>query len=137
MGSRGPVPKRSSERIRRNKDEADIDNVEMIGQVEIPELGMDDPHPLIVDFYESLKDSGQSKFYEPSDWQFARVTLHFLNEQIKYKTSGHMMAVISSMLTNLLVTEGDRRRVRLEVEREQAKATVIDVADRFREMLSQ
>ncbi|ONI88222.1 hypothetical protein ALI144C_07155 [Actinosynnema sp. ALI-1.44] len=51
-----------------------------MGPVDVPELGLDEPHPLIVDFYESLKHSAQSQFYEPSDWQFARFTLHFADQ---------------------------------------------------------
>ena len=132
----GPVPKRSEERIRRNKDEVEIDTIEMIGSVDVPELSLEDPHPLIADFYESLKDSGQSKFYEPSDWQQARIVCHFLDRLVKSsKPSGQMLAVIHSMLTDLLVSEGARRRVRLEIEREAAKSTVIDAAKLFREAM--
>jgi hypothetical protein len=43
------------------------------------------------------------------------------------------------MLTDLLVSEGARRRVRLEVERssESEGAAVLEVADLFRQRLSQ
>jgi hypothetical protein len=40
------------------------------------------------------------------------------------------------MLTDLLLTEGARRRVRLEVERNQSEAAVLDVADMFRARLA-
>lgn len=130
----GPVPKRSDQRVRRNKDEVPIEKVTAIGEVEIPELDLEDPHPLIADFYESLKDSAQSEFYEPSDWQQARLTCHFLDRQVKSsKPSGQMLAVLHSMMTDLLVTEGARRRVRLEIEREQAKGQLIDLAEMFRQ----
>ena len=132
----GPVPKRSEERIRRNVDVVETDTVEMIGPVEVPELGLVDPHPLISDLYASLADSGQSKYYEPSDWEFARILCHFLDRQVKSsKPSGQLIAVLHSMMTDLLIAEGARRRVRLEIERESAKAQIYDVADRFREML--
>lgn len=135
--TRGPVPKRSDQRVRRNKDEVDLDTVEMIGPVEIPELDLEDPHPLIVDFYESLKDSGQSKYYEPSDWAHARIVCHFLDRQVKSgKPSGQMLAVLHSMMTDLLVSEGARRRVRLEIEREQQKAQIFDAAELFRDAMS-
>lgn len=137
MGSRGPVPKRSEERVRRNVEDAPVEKLHVQGEVEPPELGLADPHPMIVDFYESLKESAQSRFYEPSDWQFARVTMHFLDQQVKSsRPSGQTLATLSSMLTELLVSEGARRRVRLEVERNQAEAKVLDVADRFRELLA-
>lgn len=137
MGTRGPVPKRSEERIRRNKDEGPVETIEIVGEFPVPELGFDDPHPMIVDFYESLKDSGQSRFYEPSDWQHARIVCHFLDGQIKSsRPSGQMLATLHSMMTDLLISEGARRRVRLEIEREQAKNNVIDVAQMFRDRLA-
>lgn len=135
-GKGGPVPKRSDERIRRNKPETPVEKIEIQGDVVAPGLGLVDPHPMIVDFYASLRDSAQAKFYEPSDWQFARVTMHFLDQQVKSsRPSGQTLATLSSMLTELLVSEGSRRRVRLEVERNQVEAQVFDVADRFKQML--
>lgn len=136
MGTRGPIPKRSDERIRRNKDDVEITKIEASGPVDQPELGLDDPHPMIVDFWHSLADSAQSKFYEPSDWQFARFTLHFANQLVKSgRPSSQLLAAVNSSLTNLLVSEGDRRRVRLEVEREQAQGQVIDIAEMFRDQM--
>jgi len=138
MGTRGPVPKRSDERIRRNKDEVPIEKVEAIGPVEIPELGFDNPHPVVVDLYRSLSESAQSQFYEPSDWQYARFALHFANRLLKSpKPSGQMLASVNQMLTDLLVSEGSRRRVRLEVERNQAEGDVIDIAAHFRQAMQQ
>lgn len=137
MGERGPVPKRSEDRIRRNKDEAPVEKLDIQGPVDVPDLGIENPHPMITDFYASLRDSAQSRFYEPSDWQFARVTMHFLNQQIKSsRPSGQTLATLSSMLTELLVSEGSRRRVRLEIERNKAEAEVFDVADRFKKMFN-
>lgn len=137
-GRSGPVPKRSEERIRRNKEYQDIDRVDMVGDVEVPQLGIPDAHPMIVDFYESLKQSGQAKYYEPSDWQFARYTMHFADRLVKSgKPSSQMLAAVNNALQDLLVSEGQRRRVRMEVEREQAKGEVVDVAAMFRERMEQ
>lgn len=134
----GPVPKRSEERIRRNKEETPVDKVEVEGEVDVPPLDFPDPHPMIQDFYDSLALSGQAKFYEPSDWQFARVTCHFLDQLIKSsRPSGQLLATVSSMLTEMLVNEGSRRRVRLEIEREQQKTELSTVSDLFAERLSQ
>lgn len=133
----GPVPKRSEERIRRNKPEVEITKIETEGTVPVPPLDIDDPHPMIEDFYESLKDSAQTRFYEPSDWQFARFTLHFCNQLVKSgRPSAQMLAAVNSNLTEMLVSEGARRRVRMEVEREQAKTQVLDVAAHFREAMN-
>ena len=138
MGARGPVPKRSDQRVRRNKPETPVDTVEAIGVVPVPELGFDDPHPLTVDLYTSLAQSAQSRYYEPSDYNVARAVLHFMDKQFKAdRPSGQMVTALFSQLTDLLVTEGARRRVRLEVERAQAGGDLIDVADLFRARLAE
>lgn len=138
MGARGPVPKRSDQRVRRNKAETPIEKVEYIGAVEIPPLNFDDPHPLTKDLYESLGQSAQARYYEPSDYQLARSVLHFLDQQFKSgRPSGQMIAALFSQLTDLLVSEGARRRCRLEVERAQAGGDLIDVADIFRKRLAE
>lgn len=138
MGTRGPIPARSDMRVRRNKPDVPIETVEAIGLVEIPDLDMDDPHPLTLEIYLSLRESAQSRFYEPSDWAYAKFTLHFADQLLKSpRPSGQMLATVQTMFSELLVSEGSRRRVRLEVERSQSGGDVLDVADMFRQRLSQ
>lgn len=138
MGTRGPIPKRSEERIRRNKLEVPIDKVPAIGPVDVPELGFIDPHPLVIDLYRSMSESAQAKYFEPSDWQYAKFTLHFADQLLKSpRPSSQLLAAVNSMLTDLLVSEGSRRRVRLEIERSESGGDVLDVADLFRQRLSQ
>lgn len=137
MGERGPIPARSDQRVRRNQDGGPIEKVSIIGPVDVPELDIVRPHPLVVDLYEALKTSGQAKFYEPSDWQYARLAMHFVNKLVRNsKPSAVMLSSVNAMLTPLLMTEGERRRVRLEVERNQAQGDLIDVADMFRQELA-
>lgn len=136
MGTRGPVPKRSDQRIRRNKDDAGpVEKITTAGTVDVPALGIDNPHPIITDLYESLAESAQARYYEPSDWAFARYTLHFADRLIKSnRPSSQMLAAVNSALTELLVSEGARRRVRLEVERDQdVPGDVVDLAEMFRQ----
>lgn len=143
MGTRGPVRKRDDQRVRRNKPEVPTETISVIGKVEVPDLDLQDyhgipAHPIVQDFYRSLADSAQSRFYEPSDWQLARVAMHFLNQQLySGKPNGQLLTTVNQMLTGLLVSEGDRRRVQLEVERNQGAgdADVLDVADMFRQRL--
>lgn len=138
MGSRGPVPKRSDQRVRRNKPDVAIEKVQSIGVVPVPPLMVEDPHPATEFWYESLRESAQAQFYQPSDWAFAQVLAIKLDHELKYaRGSAQMMAVIQSMMTDLLVTEGSRRRARIEVERAQAGGDVLDVADMFRRRLSE
>ena len=134
----GPVPKRSDQRIRRNKDNGTVEKLDAIGKVAAPELNFVDPHSLIVDLFDSLKDSAQSRYYEPSDWQYAKFALHFADVLLKSaRPSAQLLASVNQMLTDLLVSEGSRRRVRLEIERSDSGGDVLDVADLFRQRLSQ
>lgn len=133
----GPIPKRSEERIRRNKVEG-LEKVAVIGTVRRPPLDMPDAHPVTVDLYRSLSDSAQSRFYEPSDWQYAKFCMHFVDNILKQgRPSAQLLAAVQTMLADLLVSEGARRRVRLEIERSESGGDVLDVADLFRQRLAQ
>lgn len=140
MGVRGPVPNRSDQLVRRNKPEVPVEKLAVIGPVKVPPLDFVDPHPLVWDLYQSLRDSAQSKYYEPSDWQYARLCLHFADQLLKSsRPSAQLLVTVNQMLSSLLVSEGDRRRVRLEVERNQESGggEVLQVADLFRQRLMQ
>lgn len=135
MGARGPVPLRSSERSR-NSRQPEITTIEKNGRVEQPLLGFDDPHPIIRDMWFAMADSAQSEWYEPSDWEYARFTLHFADQLLKNsRPSAQMFAGITSALGDLLVSEGARRRLRLEIERDQSKTDIIDISEMFRERI--
>lgn len=132
----GPVPKRSEERIRRNKPETPITKIEVDGPARQPDLGMDDPHPIIKEFWESMGQSGQAQYYEPTDWSYAKFTLHFADQLLKSsRPSAQLLQGVNSALGDLLVSEGSRRRVRMEVERNQAKADVVDLQEMFMERM--
>ena len=119
----GPIPKRSEERIRRNKVEVPVEKVVAEGEVIIPELNLRDCHPIVWDLYDAMKASAQSKFFEPSDWQYARLQLHLLNRELtKAYASAQMIGIINAALGELLVSEGIRRRLRLETSRAQPGA---------------
>jgi hypothetical protein len=141
MADKGPVRKRDEQRIRRNKDEVETETVTEIGPVEIPELGIPDAHPFVTEMYESMKKSGQRKFFEPTDWSQAKITLHFLNKLLwSPKPSAQQLANVVSMLGNLLVTEGDRRRARVEVERKEGPAggaEVKPITDAYMQIFAQ
>lgn len=117
----------------------------------IPDLGLENPHPFVVDMYESIRQSAQSRYYEPSDWQFARLTMYALNEELnavymtgdnagRKKPLGVMkLQVLNQMMSTLLLTEGDRRRVRMEIERNPGPTAeggkVLTMADHFAQAL--
>lgn len=120
MGTRGPVPKRDSERRRRNAPDVETTKVEMTGEVEAPDI---DPtwHEIAKDWYKSLRDSGQSKYFEPSDWAAARLVAHDLTRHLNSRRpSSQWFAALWSGMADLLTTEGARRRVRMEIDRKPA-----------------
>src|SRR5690606_32668136 len=97
LGSRGPAPKRSAERRRRNKD-SQVESVEVVGAVEVPDP-LDHWHPLATAWYESLIGSGQSRFFEPSDWAQARYIAEAITRNLEADrfSSELFKAVLSGM----------------------------------------
>ena len=124
----GPVPKRDDERIRRNTPDVETDKLEIEGDVVVPPLNLPfEPHPMVQDFYDSLVISGQSKFYEPSDWEYARLVCFIMQTIVTSpRPSSEMFKALQTAMSNLLVTEGDRRRLRLEIARSEKKAETED-----------
>lgn len=118
MGSRGPTPKRSSERRRRNKESKPQKATVKGATVARPRVSSH-WHPIAKSWFTSLAESGQAQFYEPSDWQAARYVAETMTRHMEMeKPSAQLFAGIWSAMSELLTTEGARRRVRLEIERE-------------------
>lgn len=127
MGRTGPVPNREDDLARpRERKGADAVPVTKGEQrpVTIPDA---DPewHAIAKMLWESLRTSGQSDFYQNSDWAFAYSLCEDLSvykspqtsiDGRQYtKRSGQMLQAIYSAMSNLLVTEADRRRIRIEL----------------------
>lgn len=121
----GPVPKRSEERRRRNKD-VEIDQVASGTDLPCqPPEPSEEWHPIARNWYLSLAESGQAIFYEPSDWMTAFYVTEAMSRSLfsGERFSGHLFGSIITAASNLLVTEGDRRRLRLELTRAEIKDT--------------
>lgn len=114
-GRGGPVPKRSEERVRRNKVETST--ILMIGDVEVPEPD-EAWHPIAVQWYRSLAKSGQAKYFEPSDWAAAQLLAQQMTRMCAMRrASATMLAAVWAGMGDLLTTEAERRRVRIEIVR--------------------
>lgn len=121
MGTRGPAPARSDQRRRRNEPGTPVSQVEQTGEVEIPEP-IDSWHPTAAAWYASLAQSAQSRFYEPSDWQNAHYCAGLMSQTLtEEKVNAQLVSQVRGLMTDLLVTEGARRRVGLEVVRKPAE----------------
>lgn len=91
-------------------------------------------HPVARDWYRSLADSAQSSFYEPSDWATAKVAAMVLSNSLTIlaeggRGAGTLLERWQMVATELLTTEGARRRARLEIERALDEGAGEDVAD--------
>lgn len=161
----GPVGKRDSERRRRNKpviETTTVDIADLISQdVLLPEADPD-WEPLTHSYWESFARSGQAVFYEPSDWMTAYMLMEVLDRHLKPQDirtgeirpaqqeggeveyvftpkvvplPGNVLSSILKGLTSLMATEGDRRRLKIELERRAAReaaaeGTVTDITQR-------
>ena len=148
---RGPIPKRSVARRRRNKTGEDGESVEVqsveLDPEEFPagyDPGPPGPwHPAALAIWDSALQSGQHIFWEPSDWAILRLTCsqisqEYADDHILEKVKQPMEAgsgggevlvygsrpmpagkfsAILKALGALGMTEGDRRRMRIELER--------------------
>ena len=153
MAAHGPIPKRTEERRRRNKPEVPVESVPITGPVQIPPA---DPkwHPTARLIYESLPTSGQAKFYEPSDWSTAYLLAESLSRDLKPQSigitdegkvihayvplKGASLAAYLKGFAALGVTEGDRRRMGIEIDRKPLKSVPagVTVMDEYRDAFS-
>lgn len=113
-------------------------------------------HPLAIEWFESLRNSGQSHWYEPSDWALARILAESISRDLHPRfvmatkdgkvvkesmpINGTSLAAYLKGMSALLATEGDRRRASLELQRptpegaEEGGADVSELAE-WRERL--
>jgi lysophospholipase L1-like esterase len=117
------VPKRAEQRRRRNTttkagEPTKVTSVPIAAPIAAMPPADLDWHPTAIDMYKSLADSGQSQFYEPSDWQFARFVCELMSRCLRSdKINGQLVTGIMAGFTDLLATEGSRRRSRVELQR--------------------
>lgn len=118
----GPPPNRSTDLSRaRDANRGDKPPITKgkAREVVIPRVKEDEWHPIAKRIWDAAKTSGQADYYQNSDYAI----LYSLCEDLSHykrsgKRSGQMLATIMSALTSLLLTEGDRRQARLELESE-------------------
>lgn len=161
MGTRGPVPKRTGQKLgHRAKSEAEaVDRSPGADLVSVPD-GDKEWHPVALAWFESLKVSGQSRWYEPSDWAAAVLVAESISRDLKpqfvgfaftekdqqepvYESiplKGASLAAYLKAMSNLLTTEGDRRRAALELQRrvsvDEDEAAAVASLDAYRAKLS-
>lgn len=137
MGVRGPVPKRTSQRLGHltKAEKSAATTVKAAGAVGIPPP---DPawNELAVAWYASLEASAQRPLMEPSDWAAARLVAAEMTRMLAEPPNAALLGKIWAAMGELMTTEGARRRLRIEVERRQlaaAPAPVVQIDD-FRDL---
>lgn len=96
-------------------------------------------HTVARRFYMSLDESGQSRFYEPSDWALAYIVAESISRELKphplidgagrplldakgkpimveRPPKGAALAAWLKAMSELLVSEGSRRRLQIELQ---------------------
>lgn len=132
MGTRGPAPKRSDRRRRVNQPDVPVVKPPAAAEARAP-AAKKDWHPIAKRWYWSLAKSGQAVFYEPGDWETAWVLAESMSREFKPQVVGATVdgepvvmevppraaALVAwrQTMAVLLVTEGDRRRVGVELQR--------------------
>jgi hypothetical protein len=153
VGTRGPIPKRVDERLgHETKAElAAVTKAPAARKVPVPAA---DPewHPVALRWYRSLKRSGQARFYEPSDWSAAYLVAESMSRDLgeqfvgfrgigkdlteavfeKIPIKGASLGAYLKAFAVLGVSEGDRRRMQIELQRPQPAeqdGTVVQLDD--------
>lgn len=83
------------------------------------------PEQMITDLWEAMAVSGFQEYYTQADWQAALILMYSLDQMVKEmigngSLSAMKLAEIRSIMSDLLVVESSRRRLRLEVQRAEA-----------------
>lgn len=118
MGVRGPMPKRSEERTRRNKEGEDGI---ALRKGEALSFYWRDPSSdwdeATTNFYMSLRAGGMNAYYQQSDVEYAWLVCDEFN---RYRSgsgrSAVMFASLVASLSGLGITEGERRRIHIELD---------------------
>lgn len=122
MAGRGPVPNRSDDLSRkRNANRANRPDLTTGEHLEpkIPE-----PNPewgkVTMIIWDSFHNSGQCTWWQETDWSKAYFMCEQIDRHEKNPTargSAQNLTTIVQMMSNLMMTEAERRRARIELER--------------------
>lgn len=120
-------------------------------------------HPIALELWESFKRSGQALYWEPSDWAVAKLVCESISRDLKPQVvgvapasefgpaevvkdriplKGASLGAYAKMFGQLMLTEGERRRLSIELERtrhgleDRSPAKVVKITDRKRALLA-
>lgn len=142
----GPVPYRTEELSRERNANRGNDRPTLkrgtMRPVTIPRAGKG-WHPTASRLFNALKKSGQADFFQESDWAYAFSLCEDISAMKKMqektgKPHAESLKALYGAMSNLMFTEADRRRLRIELMEEEddedspAEAIVKDYRERLR-----
>ena len=77
--------------------------------------GSSDWHKDAKKIYAAAKKGKQSEYYEPSDWAYLHFVMTELTKHREMNSSGLMFSTLNSMRADVLMTEGTRRQLDLDL----------------------
>jgi len=145
VGSRGPIPRRK-ESLRGHRAKAEIDAVTSAPSGVATDCQMSVPkenkhwNATARRLWRAAKVSGQARFYEATDWAMLYWYMDLITELMNSpKRTAGKIQVIQAGLSDLLFTEGDRRRAGLELSRpssQELQSAGVEELDKWRKTLA-
>lgn len=134
----GPPPKRDAERARHNEPASGAARHGELRPVIIPNADRKTWHKRATAWYESLKNSGQSDYFQESDWATAKIVCDYLTQWYE-RPRAMDMANIMGLMAQLGTTEGSRRqilRVELDQPAVEEKSAQLVAIESYRDVLA-
>lgn len=128
-----PTPKRSDQRTRNNSPEPRRGT--SAGKPRRIRAADKNWPPRVKEFYKDCLASGQTEFWEPSDYVMLRIACDVLADAAN-TASATMYTQFVRLANDLLLTESARRKAYIELVKEVEEAPVESASDRFRQMLA-
>jgi hypothetical protein len=114
----GVPPKPASKRRRRNVPAsygAAQPTTAPAAPIQDRELGIDDPHPLIVSMWENIQSSCEATFFSEADWARLRLELWNANEVMRNPRPTAWQQVQRG-LSDMLISPAAKRRAAIELK---------------------
>lgn len=113
----GPIPKRSTERRRRNKPVLSLVKSAAGERFDWPAVP-EEWHPIAKLYYSALQSSGMAAFHEPTDVADAFMHCELISRAFSGpRTYAQLILAIDAAMARHGVTEADRRRLQIELQR--------------------
>ena len=140
MAGIGPAPARKRRRTNtpRTWGAAEPTTVPAAG-VQDRELGLEDPHPLVVSMWENIQKSCEATFYSEADWARLRLELWYANEVMRNpRPTGQAWTQVQHGLSDWLVSPAAKRRCAIEMKAagpDEDAVAAVSMLDRYRQSL--